>query len=169
MLPLESQATSVGWRNSPSTGGSGGSTCSQASSPDPPTPSGGRTPQHPARGIELDDHVRALVDGPDVVVPVDADAVRERPAVEPLADLADELALGTELQQLRGRRRVRGTVGAVRACEHEDVAPRVYRHARDLAEIHPGRKLQEVRHRVELNLRNALLGDQGRREQHEHG
>ena len=62
--------------------------------------------RHASGRIELDDHVRALVDGPDVVVLVDAHGVRERPAVEALADFADELALRSELEQLRGSRRI---------------------------------------------------------------
>src|SRR5579862_4105386 len=55
--------------------------------------------EHPldaAGWIELDDHVRALVDGPDIVVLVDAHAMSEGPGVEALADLADEIALGSE-------------------------------------------------------------------------
>ena len=64
--------------------------------------------------VELDDHVRALVDGPDVVVAIDAHRVRERPGVEALADLAHELAVRAELEQLRGRRRVGRPAGAVR-------------------------------------------------------
>ena len=87
-------------------------------------------PHHAAGRIELDDHVRALVDRPDVVVLVDAHAVGERPGVEALADLADILAVAGELEELRGRRRIGRTAGAVRAREHEDVALGVHRHAR---------------------------------------
>src|SRR5262245_55080747 len=53
---------------------------------------------HAARRIEPDDHVRALVDRPDVVVLVDADAVRERPSVQAPADLADEATVGVKLE-----------------------------------------------------------------------
>ena len=52
---------------------------------------------------ELDDHVRAFVDRPDVVLRVDADAVRHLEAVETLADLADELAVLVELEEARRR------------------------------------------------------------------
>src|SRR6185295_10076337 len=38
-------------------------------------------PEHAPGRIELDDHVRAFVDGPDVVVLVDAHRVRERPGI----------------------------------------------------------------------------------------
>src|SRR5262245_61786800 len=78
-------------------------------------------PDDLTRRVEPDDHVRPLVDGPDVVVLVDTDRVGERPAVEALADLADELALRAELEQLCGRRSVGRPAGAVRAGEHEDV------------------------------------------------
>ena len=57
---------------------------------------------HAARWIELDDHVRAFVDHPDIVVLVDAHRMRERPGIKILADLTDELAVGSELEQLRG-------------------------------------------------------------------
>ena len=75
---------------------------------------------HAALRVELDDHVRALVDGPDVVVLVDADVVRERPRVQVLADLADELAVRPELEQLRRGGAV-GRSGRVAAIEDEDV------------------------------------------------
>ncbi len=123
-------------------------------------------PDDLAGRIELDDHVGALVDGPDVVVLVDAHAVRERPGVEALADFPQELALGTELEQLRRGGRIGRTAGAVRSREHEDVALGIHGHARDLAEIHPGRKLEEVRNRIEGNFRNALLSERWSGQQH---
>ena len=100
----ESQATSVGWRKSPSIGGErrigmaprlgvfvGGF---GAASKDPDDAAG---------RIELDDHVGAFVDGPDVVVLVDAHGVSFGPGVEALADLAQEFTLRPELEQLRRR------------------------------------------------------------------
>src|SRR5579883_1369473 len=39
--------------------------------------------------------------------------------------------------------------------------------AGSLAEIHVGRKLEQVRHRIERNLRRQLLGECGRAHQHE--
>src|SRR5258708_27294476 len=83
-------------------------------------------PEHAARRTEFHDHVRALVDGPDVVVLVDADAVRERPGVKPLADLADKLAFLVELQKLRRRRSIGRAARALRAREDEDMALRVH-------------------------------------------
>ena len=86
--------------------------------------------------------------------------------VEALADLPQELAFGTELEQLRRGRRIRRTVGAVRSREHEDVALGIDGHARDLAEIHPGRKLEEVRNGIERNLGHALLSERWSGQQH---
>ena len=70
------------------------------------------TPEHPLDTtglVQLDDHVRALVDGPDVVVFVDAHRVRERPSVQVAADLSQEVAVRCELEQLRRCRAVRRT------------------------------------------------------------
>ena len=113
--------------------------------------------RHAPGAVELDDHVRALVDGPDVVVLVDAHRVRERPRVEVLADFADELALGAELEQLRRRRRIGRSVRALRAGEHEDVPLRIDRDAGDLAEVHAGRQLEEIWHRNKRQRRNRRL------------
>src|SRR5712691_8171589 len=123
-------------------------------------------PQNLTRLIELDDHVGAFVDRPDVVVLVDTHRVGERPAVEALADFPDELAPGAELEQLRCRGRVGRTVGAVRAGEHEYVPPGIHSHARDLAEIEPRGKLEELRNGFEGDGRHALLCER-RRGQHD--
>src|SRR5580693_7811143 len=111
MLPSESQVTSVGCRKSPSTAGRGGSRAAP------------KNHHNPARLVELDNHVGAFVDGPDVVVLVDAHAVGFGPGVKALANFTQELALGTELEQLRRRGTIGRAAGAVRACEHIDVAP----------------------------------------------
>src|SRR5207344_2780571 len=95
-------------------------------------------PEHPhdaALRVEPDDHVRALVDGPDVVVPIDAHAVRLRPGIETFADLAYESALLIEFEELGRGRTKRRAVCAVRAREDEQVAARVHCHAGDLAEV----------------------------------
>ena len=112
MLPSESQATSVGWRNWPSSARQRRLRTLQRSGV-----LVGRfllAAEHhddAALGIELDHHVRALVDDPDVVLLVDAHGVGERPGVQVLADLADELACRVELQQLRRGRGVGGPAG----------------------------------------------------------
>ena len=96
----------------PSIGGSGGFGCfsGSVSSSDASCLRPNTIVTRPC-GIELDDHVRALVGDPDVVVLVDAHGVRERPGVEVLADLAHELAVCVELEQLRGGRAI-GRAGA---------------------------------------------------------
>ena len=87
----------------------------------------------PSGGIELDDHVRSLVDDPDVVLRIDAHAVRELEAVAPFADLADVAAVLIELEQAR--------VGAARV--DEDMPLGVGRHANRFAQVQPGRELQK--------------------------
>src|SRR2546426_7820985 len=93
--------------------------------------------------------------------------MRERPAVESLANFAQELAFETELEQLRRCRSVGGTAGAVRAREHEDVTFGIDCHARDLAEIRPRWQLEKVRDGIERNIGDALLRERRRRQQHE--
>ena len=57
-----------------------------------------------AVGTELDDHVRAFVGHPDVVVLVDANRVGEARRVVVRAPLLDELQVLVELEQHRRRR-----------------------------------------------------------------
>ena len=109
-----------------------------------------------AFGAELDDQVGALVGAPDVVVAVDAHGVRERPGVEVLADLANEVAVGVELEQLRRGRGVR-RAGRVAAREHEHVALGVDRDAGRLAEVEVLRQLERVGNRIEGDLRHGNL------------
>src|SRR6187551_859315 len=90
MLSSLSQVTSVGEPSHPST--------VRASACRPPT----QVHQHLAVRIELDDRVRALVDDPQVVVPVVTDRVAVTQRVDPAADLLDELALAVEQQDLGG-------------------------------------------------------------------
>src|SRR5260370_23742630 len=77
--------------------------------------------------IEPDDHVRALVRGPDIVVLVHAHRVCERPGVQVVSDLTNELAVGHELQELRGACRVCGT-RRIAAREYEDMSLGINRH-----------------------------------------
>ena len=53
-----------------------------------------------AGGVELDDHVGALVGDPDVVVFVDADGVGVGPGIEIVADLAKVGAVGGKFEEL---------------------------------------------------------------------
>ena len=55
--------------------------------------------QQPSIGAEFLDHVGAFIDGPDVVVLVDADRVREREAVAANTEFLDERAGLIELEQ----------------------------------------------------------------------
>ena len=125
-------------------------------------------PLDATRSIEADDHVRALVDRPDVVVPVDAHGVGERPPVEVLADLANELAGWRELQELRRHRAEGGPGGAARPGKHEDPSLRVDRDARHFTEVDIVRQLQEVGHRLELDDGSRRLRRLTRR-RHRHG
>ena len=112
-------------------------------------------PLHASRRVELDHHVRPLVDRPDVVVSVDADAVRERPAVQLFADLADELTLRPELEQLCRGGAIRRPVRTVRSREDEDMPFRVDGDARHFPEVHPFRKLQEIGDGIERDRRRG--------------
>src|SRR4029077_14452786 len=103
---------------------------------------------------------------PDVVVAIDAHAVRLRPGIETLADLAYELAVLIEFEE-RGRGGAkRRAVRAVRAREDEQVAARVHRHARDLAEVHARWKSGVVGDRREGNLGRALLRERRSAKKH---
>ena len=101
--------------------------------------------QHLALGTELDEHVGAFVDRPDVVLRVDAHRVREGEAVVVAADLAHEVALRRVLEQPR-------LVGAV---VDVDVALRVGRDAHVLAGVDAGRVLEEIWHRFVRDHRNV--------------
>ncbi len=125
--------------------------------------------RHAPFRIEADDHVRALVDRPEVVVLVEADRVRVRPGVEALADFANEFAGLVEEQHLRRRRAVRGAAGAVRSREDRDLALRVDGDARRLAEIHAGRQLEEIDVGVERDFRRRLLREERRAEARKRG
>ncbi len=112
--------------------------------------------QHAAFRVELDHHVRALVSDPDVVGRIDLHRVAERPGVQVLADLADELAVGAEFQQLRCRRRIGGAAG-VAARQHEHVSLGIDGDAGGLAEIHVGRQLQRIDDGVESDCGHGGL------------
>ena len=50
--------------------------------------------------LELDDHAAIGIDGPDIVLAVDADLLGDEETVKSPADLSDEIAGGIELKQL---------------------------------------------------------------------
>ena len=115
--------------------------------------------QHAPVGTELDDLARALVDDPDVVLRVDAHAVRDQEAVDALADLATKLPLAIELEEpraaVREQPRVAEADGRIAGSRvDEDLPLRVGRHAGHLAEMDVGRHLAAVRRGVERDLRH---------------
>jgi len=113
--------------------------------------------EYAAFGIELDDHVRAFVGDPDVVVFVDFDGVGEGPGVEMVADLPDEFSVGGEFEELRGCGSKRGA-GGIAARENEDVAFGIYGNADGFAEVEVGRKFQEIGDGTEMEF-GWLLGE----------
>jgi hypothetical protein len=94
-----------------------------------------------AGGVEFDDHAAIGIDGPDIVLAVDADLLGDEETVNSPADFSDEIAGGIELKQLgpvaeresaRTAQRGARTAGP---CQDEDSALGVGRDSGDLAEI----------------------------------
>ena len=125
-------------------------------------------PVHVTLGGEPEDHVRSLVDDPDVVLGIDANGMRVGPRVEVLADLADEVAVGVELEELRRGGHV-GRTDRVAAREHEDVSIRVDRHSGDLTEVDVVGQFQRIGNRLEWKLRNHLRQSRSHRQAEHHG
>ena len=111
-------------------------------------------------GGELDHHVGAFVGDPDIVLRINADRVGIAPGVQVLADLADVVAVRSELEQLGGTRAIGGTIGAA-AMEDEDVAARIDGDARDFAEMQVVRHLEEIHVRVERDRGRIFRRDDG--------
>ena len=105
--------------------------------------------------IELDDHVRAFIDGPEIVLAIDPDGVREGPGVQVLADFAEEFAVLIEQKDLGGGGSVRGA-GGVAAREDVDLALRIDRDAGGFAEVQIVGEFEEIGIRVEGDFGNAL-------------
>jgi hypothetical protein len=89
-----------------------------------------------------------FIDGPDVVLRVDADRMRERKAVVVASDLAGEIALGVVLEDAC-------LVGAV---INVDIALRIGGNSHVLAGVDAGGVLEEVRNRLVRNRGNVLNG-----------
>ena len=98
--------------------------------------------QELAVGAELLNDVGALVDGPDVVVLVDAHGVSEGEAVTSRAEFLDERASLVELEQPR----------LAAPHEHEDVPLRIGGDAGAFAHVEASRELEEIGNRVERDL-----------------
>ncbi|HEV7636856.1 MAG TPA: hypothetical protein VGO54_15625 [Bradyrhizobium sp.] len=88
----------------------------------------------------------------------------EPPGVKVLADLADELSLAIEFQQL-GRRRAEGRAVGIAARQHENVALGIEGDAGHLAEIHVGREPKRIGDGIEGDRRHRLLREGRWREQ----
>ena len=135
---------SVTWRNMPGTGGRGGLTRSM-----PPVPWSAASCLRPstssdfARRVELDDHVGALVGGPDIVVLVDPHGMGEAEAIEIMADLADDICRWRRIPAA-ARRWSRKPGPGVAAAEDKDMALGIDGHAGGLAEIHAGGQVAEI-------------------------
>ena len=146
MLPAASQPTSVGRLNT--YGSAGGAGVARRRGRQPFDGLGPAAEHHhdAALGVELDDHVRPLVHGPDVVLRIDAHRVRELEAVE-------------ALRRSRGRscRSRRTRTGGCRRCAcRRRCALGIGRDADALAEVEVRRHLQEIRHRFVRDLRHVL-------------
>src|SRR5947209_1770437 len=111
-----------------------------------------------ALGIKFDDHVRALVGHPDVILLIDLDGVRIRPGVQVVANFSQELPLSVELQQLCRSGSV-SRAGRVAARQDENVPLGIDRHSSGFTEIQMRWKFQGIRNRLELDLR--LLRKEG--------
>ena len=74
-----------------------------------------------------------------------------------MADLAQIIAVGVKLEQLR-RRRAIGGAGRGAAMQHEDVALRIERDAGNLAQVEIGRQMQKIRNGFIRNGRDFLGG-----------
>ncbi len=80
-----------------------------------------------------------------------------------MADLAQVLAVGVELQELR-RRCAIGGAGCVAAMQDEDVALGIERDAGNLAKIEIGRQAQDIRNGFVRDLRGVFgAGEAGDR------
>src|SRR5262249_25609562 len=90
--------------------------------------------QHLALGVELDDHVRALVHAPDVVVFVHPDHMGEVKSVQILSDLSQKLAIAVKFEQ----------PSMPAPGEHKDMSFGVERDTCHLAEVEIRRQLEQV-------------------------
>ena len=113
--------------------------------------------EHAALGAELDDHVRALVGDPDVVLFIDADRVREGPCVQVVSNLANKAAVGTKLEKLRGGSGI-GGARRIAARENEYVPLGIRRNSGDFTEIKIGRQLQKIRNGAVFQFDGRVLG-----------
>ena len=105
--------------------------------------------------IEFNDHVRAFVRDPDVVVFVDFHGVGKGPGIEMMANLAKKFSVRSEFQKLRSGRSVGGPSCAA-ARKHKNVALGVDGDARGFAKVKIGRELEEIGDRMVADFRWLL-------------
>src|ERR1017187_4710474 len=109
-------------------------------------------------GVELDHHIRPLIDSPDVVPRIDPHRMSEREAIQALADLTDVVPIPIEFKQPRG----------LASGINKNMSLGIRRDADSFAKVQIRRHLQEVWLRLEGYFGNVLnLGsgvDLGRRE-----
>ena len=119
-----------------------------------------------AGGIEFDDHAAIGIDGPDIVLAVDADLLGDEKTVKSPADLSDEIAGGIELKQLcpaadrKGARTAQRGARTAGPREDEDIALGVGRDSGDLAEIGVPGQFQRIGG-GERNFRRAFWAAAG--------
>ena len=102
----------------------------------------------PALGVVLDDRVGALVDHPDVVLSINANAMTEHVAVGVLPDLAHVVAVLVEFEIAR----------LLGAGVDEDMPLGVGGDTDAFAHIHVGRQLHEVGHDFERDIGRGVQG-----------
>ena len=86
--------------------------------------------------VELDHHVRPLIDDPDVVLRIDAHLVRELEAIDTDSPFLHKVPVRVELEK----------PGVSAPVIHEHVSLRVGRDADAFAEVKIRRELEEIRH-----------------------
>src|SRR6185437_4270974 len=108
-------------------------------------------------------HSAISIHRPDIVLAVDANLLGDTEAINSLADLPDEIAGGTELQQFR--RAALGEsagpshrgAGMTGPLEDEDIALRIGRHSGNLAKVGVWGQLQNIGG-GKRNFRRGALG-----------
>ena len=132
--------------------------------------------QHFAFGTELDNHVRAFVHHPDIVLRIDADGVREGLGIGARRELAHEVAVLIELVQARRRaapelaRSANGIGQQATARVYEDVSLGIGGHAHRFTQDNIVGVLQKIRSGIKRNFGYGYLRQQrtGKQQRHSH-
>src|SRR5262249_19194110 len=97
-------------------------------------------------GIELDNHVRPLIDGPNIVLWIDPYRMSEREAIQTLTDLADIFPILIEFKQTR----------LLASGVDKNMPFGIRRNTNTFAKVQVGWKLQEVWRRIERYFGHIL-------------